>query len=356
MKTGLSLGELAAKIELQRASAVDLVATTGMLHMQSDASLLVPDSEEAGGVHTRASRDIQPIAHRQIGEHVGIPAKYYDRMKVEAPDLLAANVNHWFHDEPEKRMVRIMDGNVRAFLSDRYHRIDNWAVAEAVLPALAEFPGLVIRSTQITERKMYIKATLPALQREVKRGDVVEAGVSITNSEVGYGRYVVSPLIYKLVCLNGMIVNDAKLARTHLGSRIDTGDELYAMLTDEALEADDKALMLKTRDVVKASLSATFFDTFVERLRETTERKIEGDVTEAVKVLGERVGLTEGEGSSVLRHLIEGGDLSQYGLANAVTRTAQDIDSYDRYDDLEIAGGKIIDLSPAQWGEIALAA
>jgi len=32
----------------------------------------------------------------------------------------------------------------------------------------------------------------------------------------------------------------------------------------------------------------------------------------------------------LLRHLIEGGDLSQYGLINAVTRTAEDAKFYDR--------------------------
>jgi len=33
---------------------------------------------------------------------------------------------------------------------------------------------------------------------------------------------------------------------------------------------------------------------------------------------------------SVLRDLIEGGNLSQYGLINALTRTAEDAKSYDR--------------------------
>ena len=33
-------------------------------------------------------------------------------------------------------MVRTLDGKARAFLSDRYHRIDNEQIAEAVLPVL----------------------------------------------------------------------------------------------------------------------------------------------------------------------------------------------------------------------------
>lgn len=44
-----------------------------------------------------------------------------------------------------------------------------------------------------------------------------------------------------------------------------------------------------------------------------------------MKVVGataRRLGLTDGEKDSVLRHLVRGGDLSAWGLANAVTRTA----------------------------------
>ena len=59
------------------------------------------------------------VAHRQIAARLEIPAKYYDRMRTEAPQMLAKNVNHWLHAQPETRMIRTLDGNVRAFLSDR---------------------------------------------------------------------------------------------------------------------------------------------------------------------------------------------------------------------------------------------
>ena len=54
------------------------------------------------------------IAHRQIGSALGIPAKYYDKMRAENPELLAQNVNSWFTMTPQKRMVRTLDGNARA--------------------------------------------------------------------------------------------------------------------------------------------------------------------------------------------------------------------------------------------------
>jgi hypothetical protein len=348
----MTLTEMAQTIEAQRAASKDYIVDTAALNMTDGENNLVVDAD----IGLVDSFRVTDTCHSQIRSRLKIPAKYYDRMRQEAPALLAANVNTWFAEEPTKRMIRTMDTNARAFLSDRYHRIDNWHVAEAALPALMDVPSLEIKSCQVTEKKLYIKATLPTLRQEVKVGDVVEAGIQITNSEIGFGRYVVEPFLYRLICLNGMRFPDKGLTRRHVGARTDIGDEVYAMLSDEALKADDQALMLKTRDVVKGILSETSFIPLVDKLRETTEQKIEGNPTKAVEVLGDSLGLTDGEQGGVLRHLIEGGDLSRWGVANAVTRFAQDVPDYDRDDELQLAGGKIIDLPKSDWEQIAIAA
>jgi hypothetical protein len=65
------------------------------------------------------------------------------------------------------------------------------------------------------------------------------------------------------------------------------------------------------------------------------------------------VTLTEGDKSSVLRHRLRGGDLSAWGLANAVTRTAEDASDYGRATELEAAGGRVIELPPSDWRALA---
>lgn len=351
MKTGLNLVELATEIERQTNAAKDYVATTRALVMERNTDLLIGQGEV-----TPVRASVGDIAHRQIGSFLDIPAKYYDRMRASEPDLLADNVNRWMVRKEGARMVRTLDGRTRAFLSDRYHRIDNWQIASAALPALQERPGLVVRSAQITERKLYLTATLPTLQGEVKVGDVVEAGLKIENSEVGFGRYTVTPVIYQLKCLNGWKVDIGGFKKTHVGARADVGDETYAMLSDETLEADDKALMLKTRDVVRGLLSEDFFQKTLNRMKESTERRITGDPVKAVEVLSSSFQLREDERGSVLRHLIEGGDLSAWGVGSAVTRAAQDVENWDRDEELQAIGGKIIDLPKSDWTKIAEAA
>ena len=349
MKTGKSLLELATEIERQQGAKRDFAADTREVRMETGG--MVPEIALAGESFP-ASR----IAHRQIGERVGIPAKYYNRMLSEAPALLAANVNHWFDNKHERRMIRTLDGEVRAFLSDRYQRIDNADVAGMVLPVLAEIEDLKIASAEITGSRMYIKAVTSRVTDEVRVGDEVQAGVMITNSEVGLGAITVAPLVMRLVCLNGMVLPDNTYRKHHVGARANQEEAIYEMLSDETRAADDRAILLKVRDVVKASLDEAVFKRTVERLRQAAGERIEGDPAKAVELLSNKFSFSQGETGGVLRYLIEGGDLSQYGMIQAVTRLAQDPDDYDRATELEAAGGRILDLPAAQWREIKMAA
>ena len=49
------------------------------------------------------------LFHRHVASALGIPAKYYDLMQTQKPELLAENVNAWFADKPSSYMVRSMD-------------------------------------------------------------------------------------------------------------------------------------------------------------------------------------------------------------------------------------------------------
>ena len=50
----------------------------------------------------------------------------------------------------------------------------------------------------------YIKVVNPRLTAEVVPGDIVQAGIIISNSETGLGAVCIQPLIYRLVCSNGV--------------------------------------------------------------------------------------------------------------------------------------------------------
>ena len=350
MKSGLVLVELATELERQSETKKDFVASTSVLEMTPEGELTL---------ETETSSNEFPLTdncHAQIATKLDIPAKYYNRMRKEAPELLATNVNEWFHNKPERRMIRTLDGQARAFLSDRYRRLDNYDLASAVLPILLEI-GLNkkdIVSSELTDTRMYIKVINKRVELEVKPGDVVQAGMVISNSEIGHGSLKVEPLISRLICKNGMISQDYSQKRYHVGRQV-SDTESHELYRDETLKADDTAFFLKVQDTVRAAVDITKFSTIVEQMRSATERKIEGNPVRAVELVSERFGFNSNESGGVLQHLIQGGDLSAYGLLNAITRTSQDVENYDRCTELERDGSRVLSLTAATWKQIAMA-
>lgn len=349
MQRGLTINELAAKITANQKLKHDFVADTRALAMQvkeDDEGRKVPVLERQG----KDTFQLLPLAHDQIGSRLNIPAKYYRRMLTEAPDLLATNVNAWFRLNPEKRMVRCLDGKARAFLSNQYNRIENEEIAETVLPILAAIPGVEVVSSQITDTHLYIQAVTPR-KKAVKVGDEVQAGVVISNSEVGAGAVRIERLVWRLRCLNGMILPDNKFRANHVGRRVDEGDLIqYA---DDTKRADDRAVLLKVRDHVQHAVDETVFDQHVLRMTGLASSARAEDPVAAVEVLAQKVlNVGEGEQNSILQSLIKGGDLSAWGFLNAVTDQAHKTKDYDRAVEFEAMGGKLFDLQPKEWDEV----
>ena len=351
MKSGRSLVSLAQPLERQLSSKKDLVVSSMLLrHDTNDEGNSRLVIEESGGP---TNYGITPLARRQLAEKLKIPYAYFERMRHEQPVLLDRNVNTWLQSEEDRRMIRTLDGQVRAVLSDRYRRLDNFDLAESVLPILQQLPEVKFESVELTDTRMYLKVVTPRLTYEMAPGDIVQAGVVITNSEVGQGTLSVQPLLYRLVCRNGLIASDRSLRKTHVGRALGADDDGVTVYRDDTLRADDKAFFLKVRDVVQAAVSETTFRQIAQKMQKTLHIPLMGDPVKTVEVLANRYDLNDAERTGVLRHLITEGDLSGYGLVNAVTHFSQEVEDYDRATDFELLGGKLIELPTEEWKGLA---
>ncbi len=367
MKQGKPLAEVLSELQYQNKMKRDYVAPAKAFRLEDNGETFTLSRNDG----TQEMFNTTDLFHRQIGSTLDIPAKYYDQMRKLKPELLARNVNAWFGDREQNYMIRSMrydeytsDGRstsdvspqnpsvARALLSDRYRRIDNTEIATAVLPLFAGQSDMEIISSAVTDTRLWLKVLNHKLEQEVKPGDVVQAGVVISNSEVGLGAVSVQPLIYRLVCSNGLIAGDVGERRTHIGRAVEAADEKYNIYSDDTREAEDKLLLMKLRDATKAALEESKFAMIVDKLRDSTEAKITGHVPDVVELTSKAYGLNQGEQESILDYLIAGGDLSLYGLSNAVTRASQDIESYDRATTLENIGWQVVNMSPSQWREI----
>ena len=347
MKAGRSIQDLAGEILRQKDAKQDYLVSTGSLTMENWNEQPMLHLRDPAGTELVEPLDVQQTAHRQIGDYLGIPRKYYDRMLSEDVGLLVQNVNGWLRRKEEQRMIRTIDGHARAFLSNRYRRIDNLDIASVVLPIIEQMPDARYESCELTADFMYIKVVNPRLMCEVFPGDIVQSGMIISNSETGLGAVCVQPLVYRLVCSNGMVVNDARTRRNHIG-RVSSTDEDFLIYSQETLAADDKAFILKLQDTVKAAVDEARFTRIVDKMHESKQAKLNtADIPSVVKLASSSFGITEAESTGVLQHLIEDADYTLFGLANAVTRYSQDVESYDRATRLEEIGYSVMTMSPA---------
>lgn len=340
------LQALFAELERQKQNRYDLVVPTeSLIVLQEENQILmdVPQPDDKVKRH-----GITEFAQHQIAEKCKIPWRYYDKMREAGKlDLLTDNVNAWLPDK-EQRLVRVLDDNVRALLSDRYRCIDNYDMS---LLMLEEFEKIQkggmqvdIKDATLTETKLYIKATSPDLSDDViyakGKAEPVHGGIIISNSEVGHGAFRVEPFMNVLVCQNGLI-SDRAFARVHLGRQLDAG---FIDWSNETIELDDKALWAKIRDMIRGTFTKEIFQSWVDRLNEVASFEIPKPVV-AVDNVVKHFKISDKRKEDLLNQFAKQSP-TQWGLSMAVTRIAQDEKNYDNRIELEKVGAKILETQP----------
>lgn len=345
MKQGRTLAQLHTEVMRRENEARDFLVSTNKMQFVDG------DKLSFGG----DTYGVTDIAHSQIGTYLGIPSGYYNKMRRESPQLLSENVNHWLgRTPPVEKMVRTLDGNVRAFLTDKYKIIDNLQVLQTALPIISALQGASIESCEVTDSNMYIKIVSGRLKKEVRKGDIVQAGVLISNSEVGLGCVRISPLVYRLVCTNGMVVGKTtgqRLRKYHRGKRLVAAEDL-SVLRDDLDGTDEKSLFEKIRDAIQSAVDMAVLEDVVRTMREASEAELDGgaEAMAMIDFIAKDYRITVEESRGVFERLRESGDYTLYGISNAITRYAQDVSRYDRSTELEAIGYNVLTMSGGKWG------
>lgn len=380
MKTGRTLNELAAELTRQTESRKDYIAPQGKLEaiVVNEMPAVVTPVDAGTDFEATHAKPVVKIAgingdlaltnyaHGQLADHLGIPKKYYDRMATEQPQMLADNINGWLRADPNnKRMMRTLDGRVRAVLSPKFRALDNYDLANAVLPTLVE-KRVQITSCELTETRMYIKGILPDLSdvlpqglvlgvghNRVDRGTVV-AAITISNSDIGAGTLRVEPGVFTTGCTNLMTLVQAAMKKYHAGRANSADDETWTVLQDDTRRADDAAFWLKVRDITMAAFNEDQFKKAIAWIKKTAQNPIESkDLPTVVDAVVEQLALPPAMSGGILTALAAGGDLTQWGLSSAITRVANDVEDYEMATLLERAGGQVIALPDTDWKRIA---
>lgn len=355
MKVGISVQELYGIIEEEHKGKVDyLVGADAFRAVVDKEGIPILEIDGYGGF------DITTHAHVQLANYAKIPYQYHDRLREEAADLLAYNLNYWFEHNKRTRMIRTIGNQVRAILSPRYRRLDNYNLLRAVLPGV-EHLRATIASCALTDTRVYIKAVLPDLREEM--GPVTfEPALIISNSEVGDGAVDFRMAIHTRPCANMVVWAqpalrqfgiDNRLWQRHLGPdlQLDPNERVRRLPSDSTQQGGEQVFWELVQETVERGAYVETFRTFVDKLKES--RKFPMSSREQAERVVERLrrlkSFSQPEADGILRHLFEDGDLSKFGLSNAITRFSQDVESYDRASFFERVGGEIIAMSDTRW-------
>ena len=187
----------------------------------SSRDIQVGEVATAGGgtrlaiqVPTGEALTLEPRAHNQLLGQWGIPGDHFSRLPRQ---LQAAELAHFTRTHPRDLTVRAVqepsaDGPVaRAFLSGKYSSFDNVEVLKTVEPYLQ---GFEIQRPDVFRDEMVVVATMPEIHDVSTRrvGDLVKTGIQIRNSEVGEMAVGVDFIVWRLVCLNGLVSPQAEVS------------------------------------------------------------------------------------------------------------------------------------------------
>ena len=370
---------LMQKVKDQAERSKDFIAPTNALQIQtlnkdgspaddseqSKFSRIVVEREDGEPTYMYNAND---VALSQIGQRAGIDSRTMQRLQQGYPTQFDSVINAIWQKEPKNTMIRtFMDTNThgiaRAVLSDKFKTFDNTNLLNSAIPQLMESEAQwKVVNADVTDKRLYLRLKSEVITGEgANKGDLMASGIGLSNSEVGAGSVQVYQMYWTLACLNGMQTEN-RHRQSHITSSQADG-ETWKMLSNEAKNADNKALELKVRDLVAGYTSRDSFDEVIHKMKTAGEDIIEGSVNNAVDNLGKVINLTKKETSSVLDGLMAtigqegyaGNAISRATMINAVTNVANRVDA-DEMDDWQRRGGQILNMNKTDWNRVAVAA
>lgn len=145
----------------------------------------------------------------QFLAQLGIPKSYFDKLP---PALQQANVKYWLENKEVFTYKTYFDQDSdEKFLigvgTSAERQLSNLTMIEAFAEAVDNYGGdIEISSCYLDPFQMQLRGTMPHTKREVADpGDFYSYGFHLQLSEVRMCPVIVSPLVYRLVCSNGMI-------------------------------------------------------------------------------------------------------------------------------------------------------
>lgn len=242
----------------------------------------------------------------------------------------------------EKYLVRTVNGQGRAFLSDAYKCIDSRPMVDEMI-GMARKEGALIVDGIYSETRVQLKVIIDELV-EIFPGEWAVLGFGYSNSDFGDGAVQFEGFIERLLCLNGAMVS-TKFRQIHLGKRAGN-DALLSERTLKLMSAGDKSA---ARDTVRGLLSKESRDKLVDQVRAAYARELNPAQMEAF--LKKQV--TQADAKAIVEKFTSADVVevpagqNAWRFSNAISWLARETEDGRKKMDLERLAGEAMDLGKA---------
>lgn len=289
-----------------------------------------------------------PHAMVQAAERVGMPSatKMVDWMNSvpEGPVRLADIFNDHFHrQEGKKYLVRVVDNQVRGFLSDRYRRLNSGPIVQGLMESVAEYGGMPIKA-QYLDTKFFLKFILPHVLEPIPN-EVMLFGLNFRTSDFGDGKLEISGFVHRLRCTNLMMTEDG-FSQVHLGGRL--SDNIS--YSDRTYELDTQTVASATKDIVRNVFGPEYVKSKMLQIKSAHETEVDADVV--IEGLRKKSRLTKEEAGEV-KKLFASADVQMLTPGQNTLRLGQALALFaqqtepDRELELEKLAGEVTGLQKA---------
>lgn len=221
---------------------------------------------------------IHPHALGQLAAKVELPLSFVNRLRSSKEDwkieLLAHNLGKLFHNtkflsENPRFLHRIVDGELRGFLSKRFNRhLASLPMLRAFVESYERATALPVESTA-SDVRVSLKAFLPEVF-EAYPGQYICVGVEWSNSDFGAGRLAITQTIWDPLRGTRAVMDEA-ISKVHVGSVIEEADiEMSATTMAKEVETQASAI----NDAVQQYLSEEQVDRMVRTIKVAHEEEI----------------------------------------------------------------------------------
>jgi hypothetical protein len=174
---------------------------------------------------------------------------------------------------------------------------------------------------------MNLKVKSQKLQDFIRhRDDLIIGGLFLVNSETGHKALRVEPRLFRVLCSNGMIIEELITRQVHLGNNDDLSDEM---------------IYLSLRRSIRELFAR--FGEIIQILRDSTEIKVKNP-QKVINNVVSHYRLSESQKENILMAFGAEPEYDKYGIANAISRAAQTEDTWEASVELERLAGNLITL------------